>query len=213
MMHGDTLEINNVIQEKPYKSIDSMEVVLDHSCGFSSSQLENTYSIVQLIHLHHDDVYLSKESRLLLPLVSVCVFGDVKSIEPADGGVLTSSTTIHVSMKSETPLPTAFHLPSYISRYLHALHYSTNQSDVGNETIRVHGLTVVINSNSHIQVVGGPGSGKSSILKYFCKQLHSSLYLSSDSFSYTDPLSVINCSSSLQVLCIDDVPSLSEAYE
>lgn len=28
MMHGDALEINNVIQEKPYKPIDSMEVVL-----------------------------------------------------------------------------------------------------------------------------------------------------------------------------------------
>lgn len=40
MMHGDALEINNVIQEKPYKPIDSMEVVLSHS-GLSSSQLES----------------------------------------------------------------------------------------------------------------------------------------------------------------------------
>ena len=51
MMHGDALEINNVIQEKPYKPIDSMEVVLSHS-GLSSSQLESAYSIEQLTHLH-----------------------------------------------------------------------------------------------------------------------------------------------------------------
>ena len=142
VMHGDALEINNVIQEKPYKPIDSMEVVLSHSYGLSSSQLENAYSIVQLTHLHYNDVYLSKDSRLLLSLVSICVFGDVRSIEPAEGGVLTPSSTIHFTMKSVTPLPTIFHPPSSVSSYLHALQYSTNQSDIGNEAIRVHGLMV-----------------------------------------------------------------------
>lgn len=85
-------------------------------------------------------MYLSKDSRLLLPLISICVFGDVKSIEPVEGGVLTPSSTIRFTMKSVTPLPTVFHLPSSASRYLHALQYSTNQSDIGNEAVRVHGL-------------------------------------------------------------------------
>ncbi len=209
MMHGDALEINNVIQEKPYKPIDSMEVVLSHS-GLSSSQLESAYSIEQLTHLHYNDVYLSKDSRLLLPLISICVFGDVKSIEPVEGGVLTPSSTIRFTMKSVTPLPTVFHLPSSASRYLHALQYSTNQSDIGNEAVRVHGLMVFTLFISYIQVIGGPGSGKSSLLKYFCNQLHSSLYLSSDSFPYSDPFSVIECLSSLQLLCIDDIDELSE---
>ena len=209
MMHGDALEINNVIQEKPYKPIDSMEVVLSHS-GLSSSQLESAYSIEQLTHLHYNYVYLSKDSRLLLPLISICVFGDVKSIEPVEGGVLTPSSTIRFTMKSVTPLPTVFHLPSSASRYLHALQYSTNQSDIGNEAVRVHGLMVFTLFISYIQVIGGPGSGKSSLLKYFCNQLHSSLYLSSDSFPYSDPFSVIECLSSLQLLCIDDIDELSE---
>lgn len=143
VMHGDVIEINNVIQDKPYKHIDSLEVVLSHCCGLSSSQLENMYSVLQLTHLHYDDIYLSQHSRLLLPIVSVCVFGDIESIEPSDGGILTSSSTIRFSMKSVTCLPTAFHPPSFVSRYLYALRFSTNQSNVGNEAIRVHGLMVL----------------------------------------------------------------------
>ena len=169
------------------------------------SQIESTYSLKQLFHLHFDSSYQSHGSSLLLSVVGTWLRGVVVSSEPSEG-MVTSETAVSFSAKPPVSAETFFQPTPLVTRYLNALRFSLDHNASDTPFVHIHGLLVV----------GGAGSGKSSVLRFFCDRLNASfqentcLVVSAADFAYSDPFHILETSPRLRVLCIDDMDDLSE---
>lgn len=189
-----TLEVSNLPNEPPLQLT-------------QLSQIETTYSLSQLFHLHFDSSFQCSGSSLLLPVVGTWLRGVVVSSDPSEG-VVTAETTVSFVGKPPVSAETFFQPTPLATRYLNALQFSLNHDASDTPFIHIRGLLVV----------GGAGSGKSSVLRFFCDKLNicfqenTCLVVSAADFAYSDPFHILETSPRLRVLCIDDMDDLSEGW-
>ena len=216
LMHGDTAMINNIFQEKPYNPIDHIHITLSNCPNSISlpllqlSKLEKEYCLSDLLQMYFRSTFLTPSTHLILPVVDSYLQGYIDSIEPSTGGILSPSSNIIFHISSDQASQSFYHAPKGIARYLKAIQSSIGQIPLGCNAIQVKGIAIL----------GGVGSGKTSLLKYISNEINkideihaqpkSALFVSSSSFPYSDPFSVIDSTPSLRVLCIDDVDDMSE---
>lgn len=219
LRHGDTATIDNIFQEKPYNPIECIHITLANCPNSISlpllqlSKLEKEYCLSDLLQMYFRSTFLTPSTYLILPVVDSYLQGHIDSIEPSTGGILSPSSNIIFHTSSDKTNQSFYHAPKGAVRYLKAIQSSIGQIPLECNAIQVKGIAIL----------GGVGSGKTSLLKYFTNEINkmdenraqpkSALFVSSSSFPYSDPFSVIDSTPSLRVLCIDDVDDLSEGWE
>ena len=213
LRHGESVRVEPITENRKESSLASITLELSNLPNESPlqlaqlSQIEANYSLSQLFHLHFDSSFQNHGSSLLLPVVGTWLRGVVVSSEPSEGTV-TSETSVSFVAKPPVSAETFIQPTPLVTRTLNALQFSLSHEASDTPFVHIRGLLVV----------GGAGSGKSSVLHYFCDKLNASfqentcLVVSAADFAYSDPFHILETSPHLRVLCIDDMDDLSEGW-